>query len=131
MVDIVEIGDVNVSEHNWGFVDDYDHAVYVLLFVRDDDQQEFYYVGESSKFEQRLKKHRSIAEFRKVVEIDGVSYSTHSADFTFVDVILLKLINRNEHEVGHLFKNRIKSLERETMLETAIEYDTTDVIGGR
>lgn len=94
--------------------------VYVLKIQRQCDGKEFFYVGRSVNPVERLTQHM-------VGRSGRISQPTPEGTFEKRDYDFVEIVRTIPCESDA----RAKEVERKTLLEVAIERDTTDVLGGR
>lgn len=95
------------------------HHVYVVEIERQVGRKPFYYVGESKNVVERLMQHMS--------DQHEMSLPTASGGVRPQSYYLVSLISTHPFESKSVARNE----ERKIMLNTAMENDTTEVVGGK
>lgn len=110
-----------------GYAKDADGYVYVLKFIRTEDDETFYYVGMTTNLKSRVLTHTSEFRARKPLATDeGVRYSSAEGSYEFQEIERVVSF-RNRGRMRDVLKNK----EREMAFEIALEYETTNVLGGK
>lgn len=102
-------------------VGEYDskHVVYVMKIERPSDAQEFFYVGRTTRPYRRVADHMSVTSEMSMPTRDGV---LEKQKYEVLEVVITL-----EYED----ERRAAAMERRMYLETAIENNTTRVLGGK
>ncbi|WP_336339426.1 hypothetical protein [Haloarcula brevis] len=118
-----------------GFEAGYEHYLYVLEFEREDHEDPYYYVGKTSSgedglFQEIQRRARNPFTFQRPIDFKGFDVlTTHRKDeYNIIDIERIKTLNNPPEAMGDEFANEG---ERKLAYQISIEYNTTNVLGGK
>lgn len=116
-----------------GYSDFGDGYIYVLKVRRSADGEIFYYVGETKNPVERIHRHCSFFEATKpVLSDEGMRISRDAGTYVVEELVEIETIEKkwDGTQYAKSLKDRMRNREREKVCEVAIEYGTTNVLGG-
>ena len=109
-----------LAEYNDMVPTEYESLVYVLRFENPDTGQRFYYVGTSTAFDRRLQAH--LEDKQGVMSMPGADGEKDTrSDYKVLSIEQVEVVDDAS----------VWDRERELAYETAIEHNTTNVLGGK